>query len=160
MGDNWGDSGGDTRWMTYAELAQARGIKEPAAVRLVQRRGWERQPGNDGSTRVAVPLGELRLSKAVTPAVMLVAPDKDDMEALIRERQRADAAEAHATRAEAGQAALQVRLEQVERDRDQARQEREAARVQAASADGEMRALREALAEARRPAWRRWLGLQ
>ena len=31
---------GDSRWMTYAELAMARGIKEPAAVRLVQRRKW------------------------------------------------------------------------------------------------------------------------
>ena len=160
MGDNWGDSGGDTRWMTYAELAQVRGIKEPAAVRLVQRRGWERQPGNDGSTRIAVPLVELRFSKAVTPAVMLVAPDKQDMEVLIRERQRADAAEARAAQAEVRQAALQARLDQVERDRDQARQEREAARVQAAGVDGEVRVLREALAEARRPAWRRWLGLQ
>jgi len=160
VGDDWGDSGGDTRWMTYAELAQARGIKEPAAVRLVQRRGWERQPGNDGSTRIAVPLMELRLSKAVAPAVMLVAPDKHDMETLIRERQRADVAEARAAHAEAGQVALQDRLDQVERDRDQARQEREAARVQAAGSDGEVRALRETLAEARRPAWRRWLGLQ
>lgn len=146
--------------MTYAELAQARGIKEPAAVRLVQRRGWERQSGNDGSTRIAVPLMELRLSKAVAPAVMLVAPDKHDMEALIRERQRADVAEARAAHAEAGQVALQDRLAQVERDRDEARQEREAARVQAAGSDGEVRVLREALAEARRPAWRRWLGLQ
>ncbi len=159
MGNDWDDSGGDTRWMTYAELAQARGIKEPAAVRLVQRRGWERQPGNDGSTRTAVPLVELRLSKAVAPAVMLVAPDKRDMETLVRERQRADAAEARAVHAEAGQVALQARLDQVERDRDQARQEREEARVHAAGSDGEVRALREVLAEARRPAWRRWLGL-
>ncbi len=159
MGDDWGDSRGDTRWMTYAELAQARGIKEPAAVRLVQRRSWERQPGNDGSTRIAVPLVELRLSKAVAPAVMPVAPDRLDTEALTRERQRADAAEARAAHAEAGQDALQIRLDQVEHDRDQARQEREAARVQAAGAEGEVRALREALVEARRPAWRRWLGL-
>lgn len=158
MGDGGGDNGGDSRWMTYAELAEARGIKEPAAVRLVQRRRWERQPGNDGAARVAVPVAELRPSKAVAPAVGPVAPDSRDMETLTRERQRADAAEARADRAEAGQAALQARLDQAERDRDQARQDREAARVEAAGATGEARALREALDEARRPAWRRWLG--
>lgn len=157
-GDSRGDVGGDSRWMTYAELAQARGIKEPAAVRLVQRRGWERQPGNDGAARIAVPVSELRFSRAVPPAVMLVAPDSRDMDALIRERQRADTAEARAHRAETEQTALQARLDHTERDRDQARQERETARVEAAGAIGEARALREALDEARRPAWRRWLG--
>lgn len=156
--DSGGDNGYDSRWMTYAELAQARGIKEPAAVRLVQRRRWERQPGNDGAARIAVPVSELRFSKAVTPAVTLVAPDNRDMDALTRERQRADVAEARADRAETEQAALQAKLDQMERDRDQARQEREIARVEAASATGEARALREALDEARRPAWRRWLG--
>lgn len=40
-----------------------------------------------------------------------------------------------------------------------ARQQREDARVRAASAEGEARALRGALAEARRPTWRRWLDL-
>ncbi len=144
--------------MTYAELAQARGIKEPAAVRLVQRRGWERHSGNDGAARIAVPVSELRFSRTVTPAVTLVAPDSRDIDALTRERQRADAAEARASRAEAEQTALQVRLNHTEHDRDQARQERETARVEAAGAIGEARALREALDEARRPAWRRWLG--
>ena len=157
-GDSRGDNGDDSRWMTYAELAQARGIKEPAAVRLVQRRGWERQPGNDGTARIAVPVSELRFSKTVTPAVMLVTPDSRDMDALAREQQRADAAEARADRAEAERTALQTKLNHMERDRDQARQERETARVEAAGAVGEARALREALDEARRPAWRRWLG--
>ena len=55
-------------------------------------------------------------------------------------------------------AELSGRLEQAERERDQARQEREDARVRAAGAEGEVRALREALEEARRPAWRRWFG--
>lgn len=156
--DRRGDDGDDSRWMTYAELAQARGIKEPAAVRLVQRRGWERQPGNDGAARIAVPVSELRLSKAVPPHVALVAPDNRDMDTLARERQRADAAEARANRVEAEQIDLQAKLNHAERDRDQARQERETARVEAAGAMGEARALREALDEARRPAWRRWLG--
>ncbi len=36
--------------------------------------------------------------------------------------------------------------------------EREEARVRAAAAEAEARGLREALAEARRPFWRRWFG--
>lgn len=153
-----GDSGDDTRWMTYAELAEARGIKEPAAVRLVQRRHWERHQGNDGSARVAVPLSELRPSKAVAPAGLPVAPDSQDVEALARERLRSDQAEARADRAEAREAEARTDADQVRRERDTARQEREDARVRAASAEGEAKALREALADARRPFWQRWFG--
>ena len=40
----------------------------------------------------------------------------------------------------------------------QAEREREAAKVAAAAAEGEAKGLREVLAEARRPFWRRWLG--
>ncbi len=42
--------------------------------------------------------------------------------------------------------------------RDMARAKREAAKVAAAAAEGEAKGLRLALAEARRPFWRRWLG--
>ena len=138
--------------MTYAELAEARGIKEPAAVRLVQRRKWERQPGNDGATRIAVPVIQLRPSRVVAPAVMVVAPDNRDIEALHRERQRADAAEARADRAEAREVEARTTAE---------RQGREltAALLRTAIAETEARASREALAEARRPTWRRWLGI-
>ena len=146
-----GDSGGDSRWMTYAELAEARGIKEPAAVRLVQRRGWERHQGNDGSARVAVPVAELRPSKSVTPAVVHVIPDSQ-REALAREQERADYAEARAKLAEADAVAARSEAKQADK-------EREAARIEAAAAIGEAKGLREALAEAKRPAWRRWFGV-
>lgn len=46
------------QWMSYAELARARGISRASAARLAQRRGWERRVGNDGLTKVAVPAGE------------------------------------------------------------------------------------------------------
>ena len=152
MGDNGDDDrpiGDDSRWMTYAELAQARGIKEPAAVRLVQRRGWERHQGNDGSARVAVPVAELRPSKPVAPAVTSVTPDSK-AEALARERERADRAEAKAERAQADAVAARS-------EANQASREREEARVRAAGAEGEAKALREALDHARRPFWHRWL---
>ncbi len=48
----------DTRWMTYAELGQARGINAASARRLAYRRKWRRQAGNDGTARVAVPVDE------------------------------------------------------------------------------------------------------
>lgn len=147
-----GDIGGDTRWLSYEELALARGVKVPAAVRLVQRRGWERQEANDGSARVAVPVAELRPSRAVAPVVTLVAPDSRDAEALARERLRADQAEARAVAAEAREAAARAQA-------DHRGEALTAALVAAASAQGEAVALREALTEARRPAWRRMLGL-
>ena len=46
------------RRMTYAELAEARGITTGSAEQLARRRRWPRQLGNDGMVRVMVPLGE------------------------------------------------------------------------------------------------------
>ena len=51
------------------------------------------------------------------------------------------------------------RADQAERDPDAARQEREDARVRAAAAEGEAKALRDTQGEARRPFWHRWLGV-
>jgi len=39
--------GDGARRMTYAELAQARGISLASARRLARRHGWARQAGND-----------------------------------------------------------------------------------------------------------------
>ena len=52
--------GDGSRRMTYAELAAVRGTSQPSAERLVRRRGWPRQVGNDGVVRVLVPLTEAR----------------------------------------------------------------------------------------------------
>ena len=164
-----GDNGGDIRWTTYAELAEARGIKPAGAVRLVQRRKWLRQPGNDGSVRVAVPILELRPSRLVTPDnAHDVAPDNtpDDggdvtpdnaclfralegetttlRYALARERHRADTAETR-------EAEARCMVEQQGR-------ELTASLLRTAIAETEARALREALDEARRPLWRRLFG--
>jgi hypothetical protein len=51
-------AGADTRWMSYAELGEARGINPASAKRLALRRKWLRQAGNDGTARVAVPVRE------------------------------------------------------------------------------------------------------
>ena len=52
------DSPADGRWMTLKELADARRISVASAARLMRRRRWRRQPGNDGHIRVLVPAGE------------------------------------------------------------------------------------------------------
>lgn len=46
----------DIRWMTYQELAEALGIGPDSARNLVRRKRWGRQLGNDGMTRVGVPV--------------------------------------------------------------------------------------------------------
>jgi DNA-binding transcriptional MerR regulator len=46
----------DTKWMTYAELAEILGIGGDSARNLVRRKRWPRQTGNDGLARVGVPV--------------------------------------------------------------------------------------------------------
>jgi hypothetical protein len=47
------------RWMTFAELSQARGISLPSARKLVRRHQWRRQTGNQGIVRILVPADAL-----------------------------------------------------------------------------------------------------
>jgi hypothetical protein len=54
--------GNGARRMTYAELADVRGISRGSAERLVRRRKWPRQVGNDGVVRVVVPLIDVQKS--------------------------------------------------------------------------------------------------
>ena len=59
--------GDGVRRMTYAELAQARGISVSAARRLTLRHRWHKQMGNDGLVVVSVPLPALeKLRKSAT----------------------------------------------------------------------------------------------
>jgi hypothetical protein len=53
------DVAGDISWMSYAELGKVRGISAASAKRLSNRRRWRKRAGNDGTTRVAVPVAEL-----------------------------------------------------------------------------------------------------
>jgi hypothetical protein len=52
--DNGGDAD-DGRWLTYAELAEARDIDHQSARRLASRQKWRRQRDNHGIVRVYVP---------------------------------------------------------------------------------------------------------
>ena len=66
--------GDGARRMTYAELAAVRGISPASAKRLAQRHRWGRQLGNDGVTRVTVPL--VFLQKPLDFNATTVSPDK------------------------------------------------------------------------------------
>jgi hypothetical protein len=46
----------DARWMTFAELAEVRGISRLSAATLVRRHGWRRQRDNRGHVIALVPL--------------------------------------------------------------------------------------------------------
>ena len=50
----------DARWITFAELAAARGIDKDSAVALVRRHGWRRQRDNRGHVIALVPLTWMR----------------------------------------------------------------------------------------------------
>jgi hypothetical protein len=54
-GNGSADYSDDSRWMSYAELAEARRITASSASRLVVRRGWRRQKDNHGIMRALVP---------------------------------------------------------------------------------------------------------
>jgi hypothetical protein len=86
--------------MTYGELGQARGISAKSAERLVRRRRWPRQVGNDGIAHVLVPLGEDVPAEHVAPRHhggypgMMAVPDSSghppmtaarDIEEVVRE---------------------------------------------------------------------------
>lgn len=118
---------GATRWMTYAELAAFLGVEEESARRRAMRRRWPRRAGNDGRTRVAVP-AEVQPGK---PS----AEETDDAE---EEAGASDLLEE-----------LRASLERERARADAAERDREAARVQAAAAMGELHAIREHLARER-----------
>jgi len=67
--------GDGARRMTYAEIAEARGISLPSARRLVLRHRWPRQAGNDGVVRVTVPLTALKNQDPVTTTPHRAGPE-------------------------------------------------------------------------------------
>lgn len=50
--------GVSSRIMTYAEIEEAFSLKPASARQLVRRHGWRRLPGNDGRTRIEIPIEE------------------------------------------------------------------------------------------------------
>jgi hypothetical protein len=113
----------DVRWLSYGELAEARGISKASAQRLVMRRRWPRRRGNDQTVRVAVPVGEDQPKHDDTGDVR---PDvREDItqainalgEAVAVLRQQLEMANGRAEKAEQAYAAAETRLREVEQTR-------------------------------------------
>jgi outer membrane murein-binding lipoprotein Lpp len=102
-----GEDDGETRWLSYAELAKARGISKSSATRLAFRRRWARQIGNDGTARVAVPVRELEAApdakisalQAEVAALQARVADLTEQMAAVREERAAALARAEELRA-------------------------------------------------------------
>ena len=163
-------------WMTYDQIAEARGTAKIGAIRWVQRHRLRRQPGNDGMVRILVDPTMLpqtgpqrRSTPTVTPdgAVLVEAANRRADEA----NKRADAALALADRAGDRADRAEARAEELRRDLDAARVIAGAAQhdAQAALAEArdaqrsaeELRQAPEAVRKARgrlRRAWDGWRG--
>jgi hypothetical protein len=109
------------RRLTYAELADARGISKASAERLARRKGWARVLGNDGVVRVVVPpdaVGGGPPRKQLRKFAQLSSPDVPpltaaDMAAAIREA--VTPLSAALARSEARADSLQAELAQANR---------------------------------------------
>jgi hypothetical protein len=181
-------TGENTLWLTYHDLAARLGIKPASAKRRAidrrwPNRRWPKRIGNDGRSLVAVPreiieeasseivsdiAGEV--TEEIASGIMALSNHlQTELEEVRRELRAAwaEAAKARdrAVRAEAeaelrSQAAIELRqeLEATAAELRAKLAEATDARVRAAAAEAEGKGLREALAEARRPFWRRWIG--
>jgi hypothetical protein len=116
------------RWVSYVELAAARGISRLSAERLVRKRKWQKRPGNDNTVRVLVPANELTETADGRPsnrpsdrtddrsgAIPALREALDLLKTqLAREVARADAAEAEAKVARGGAREAQDKLTALE----------------------------------------------
>ena len=118
------------RWMTYAEIAFALGLPSAKAGESKARRSnWQRQIGNDGLARVAVPLSVL--DAPPPPRRASVGPSKATLgtyEPQLAEALRRAAAEARAADAERQLAEMPTLLEHLGAARGEAAALREAVR--------------------------------
>jgi hypothetical protein len=152
------DSTRDMVWVSKVDLAQARGISISSVEKLSRRRGWKKQPGNDGKTRVLVPrsvLGDspadmsrdtLQRRPVTSPATVPVDVGADNrainaaVEAAIDAsvaawRGRAEAAEARVAAADAVAATLGDALAVIRTDMERERARADKAEEQIIAAD-------------------------
>ncbi len=113
----------DTRRLTYAELASARGVTVATARRMATRYKWAKSLGNDGLARVAVPEAALRAPTGANgassiedetpvhaPMAAVEAVVGALREELVRANERTDRANERAERAERVAGVLRAKL--------------------------------------------------
>lgn len=129
----------DGRWMTYAELAAARGIDHQSARRLAARLKLQRRKDNvDGTVRVFVPSARAAARRHGGGLSALEAALDLLREQLQAERDRAD-------RAEQGRDAERARADALRDQVDMLRAELAADRARADQADAALREAQERL---------------
>lgn len=165
------DTEQDGTWLSYLELGKLRGISKESSLKLALRRKRRKQADNEGTIRVFVPprwIGrqDIGVDKRTDRKLgtVNISADTERMisslgDALTTLREQLAAGHAANLRMVDEIAGLRIQVSAAVAERDTARQEREDSRVIAARAEGEVEALRDALADARRPLWRRLVGI-
>jgi hypothetical protein len=151
------------RWMSYAQLAEIRGISKKAAQRLTLRHQWRRQPANDGGVLIWVPDDaairgrQTGRQNGVSDGSDVVALLEDANRRADEAHKRADAALALADRlgaqlADAGGRAdrAEARVAELQHDLDAARVIAGAAQHDAQAAQAEARKAKDAAEELRK----------
>lgn len=112
-GNGAADDETDARWMSYAELAEARRITVSSAIRLVVRRGWRRQADNQGTMRALVPpkWSEPAPGRDLDPALRRTIEELEESVAMLRQRAETAERDAKADRDRADRAELARRAE-------------------------------------------------
>jgi chromosome segregation ATPase len=120
------DTSDDGKWLTYQQLAEARRISKPSAIRLVMRHRWRRQRDNERVVRVLVPPAMLEPDHAPYDASDDVSGDASHDTSLVAGalavledavaalREQLDAANATADRAQADRADERLRADRAE----------------------------------------------
>jgi hypothetical protein len=162
--------GDGARRMTYAELAQARGISPASAKRLAQRHHWGRQVGNDGVTRVTVPLvalvntmkskandviGDIVAMSPATGATGRVTPSDVTADVIPATAGLAEAVDLLRNQLEVANWRADSADARAERERKRADQAEQRAAVTIGYLREEITSLLRLLTN-RRPRWRRW----
>jgi hypothetical protein len=141
-----------SRWVSYPELASARGIGRASAERLTRKHKWPRQTMNDGTVRVCVPPDWLRPSETdrrsdhredhPQPAAVrtdAVAAFQEALrllsQQLTNERDRQAQADARATAATIRADQAEARADAAEADAREAQAQAQVARARAEKAE-------------------------
>lgn len=139
-----------SRSMSYAEIAAVRGISADSAERLVRRRRWPKQLGNDGTVRVLVPADEAQPAIARHPGRRQAGRPPADILSAVRDALReviqplAEQVEAANRRADIEREraeAERIRADRAEQQVEKLRSELTTARVEAAEVRGRVTAV-------------------
>lgn len=133
MEDDRADARADTRWLSYGELADARGISRESAIRIARRRGWPRRTGNDGTVRVAVPRSVLEAKRRDRPDLAADNPGDNppDISSTIKALEgQIDALKGQMAAVEAHNATLRDQAADLKAERDRALHRADTAEVE------------------------------